>query len=610
MIAKVRHLAVLDCEVYKDYFLCKIRRLDNAATRIFELYDGCDLAIDKLRHTLSVATIITFNGRSYDMPIVSYALTGASCEQIKHLSDLIIGANMRYWEVENQFGFRVGQWDHIDLIEVVPGRVSLKVYMGRLHCPRMQDLPIEHTASILPEQRQEIIDYNENDLDGTAALYTKFKGQIELRESMSKTYGIDLRSKSDAQIAEAVIKIELQKLGVSVTKASIEPRVFKFTFAPFFEHAGEVVNGLIDAIKQTNFIVKTNGYVEMPKQLADARIKIGSGIYRMGIGGLHSSEQCQSIEEDDDYIIEDRDVASYYPAIVINTDLYPQHLSFEFLTVYERIRDQRIEHKHAGRKTQADTLKIVLNGAFGKFGNPWSILYAPELLIQVTLTGQLALLMLIEFIERDTTARVMSANTDGIVIKCPRSAEHELEIVLARWEKLTGFETEGTRYKRLCSRDVNSYIAFKHDGSVKLKGAYAESEPVASSWPSPHNQICITAVCDYIEHGVPLDLTISTCTDIRQMIEVRNVTGGGVWRGVYLGRAVRWYKSKNGEPIFYRKMNKHGGYNKVAGTDGCTPLMIMDGSIPDDIDIDAYVREAEGILRDIGFTRIQQRKAS
>ena len=55
--------------------------------------------------------------------------------------------------------------------------VSLKVYMGRLHCRRMQDLPIEHTARITPEQRPLLIDYNDNDLDGTQALLAKFKGR-------------------------------------------------------------------------------------------------------------------------------------------------------------------------------------------------------------------------------------------------------------------------------------------------------------------------------------------------------------------------------------------------------------------------------------------------
>lgn len=253
------------------------------------------------------------------------------------------------------------------------------------------------------------------------------------------------------------------------------------------------------------------------------------------------------------------------------------------------------------QQTRADTNKINLNGAFGKFGNPWSILYSPDLLIQTTVTGQLALLMLIEMLEQHSAIQVVSANTDGIVIKCRRESAHHLELTIKDWEQTTGFETEETRYKALYSRDVNSYIALKEGGGVKLKGAYAEPEPVASSWPSPHMQICVTAACEYLEHGVPLDMTVRLCDDIKQFIEVRNVTGGGQWRGQYLGRAVRWYYSTDGDPITKVKANKTGNHDKVAGTDGCRPLMFMDGSIPADLDYARYVADAEQILRDIGF---------
>jgi hypothetical protein len=113
--------------------------------------------------------------------------------------------------------------------------------------------------------------------------------------------------------------------------------------------------------------------------------------------------------------------------------------------------------------------------------------------------------------------QVVSANTDGIVIKCQQGHYNLLGGVIKQWEMQTGFETEETRYKALYSRDVNSYIAIKPDDGVKLKGAYSEPEPVASSWPSPHNNICIDAVCDYLRYGVPIDLTIRTCRDITRM---------------------------------------------------------------------------------------------
>lgn len=594
-------LAVLDCEVYRNYWLCKVRRMDTGATRVFEQYEDHPLDTVALRSTLSRVTSVTFNGRNYDMPVIGLALTGATCEAIKRCSDFIIAGNMRPWDVERQFNFRTPDFDHIDMIEVVPGMVSLKVYMGRLHCRKMQDLPIEHDALITPEQRAIIVDYNDNDLDGTAALFRKFVKQIDLRVRMSAEYGVDLRSKSDAQIAEAVIRKRLSDQGVEVVKPGVKARAFKFRFPNFLRSAGSIVQGLIDLVRESDFIVDAGGYVKMPEQLVKAKIKIGNSVYRMGIGGLHSSEKSQAVVSDDEYLVIDRDVASYYPAIIINTSLYPWHLGRAFLDVYRSIRDERIVAKRAGNKSTADTLKIVLNGSFGKFGNPWSILYSPNLLVQTTVTGQLALLMLIEWIEGEVTgASVVSANTDGIVIRCHRDYYDLLDALIKKWEEVTSFETEETRYRALYSRDVNSYIALKEGGGVKLKGAYAEPEPVASSWPSPHMQICVTAACEYLEHGIPLDMTVRLCNDITQFVEVRNVTGGGTWREQYLGRAVRWYYSTDGEPIFYRKESKTGGHNKVAGTDGCRPLMFMDGSMPADLDYARYVADAEQILRDVG----------
>jgi len=594
-------LIVCDTECWKNYWLCKFKRLDNGKTMVFQQYDGHPLHRVGLRDVLRRCTVITFNGIVYDMPMIGMALQGVSCETLKRCSDFIIQGNMRPWDVEREFQFKIPECDHIDLIEVVPTMVSLKVFMGRLHCPKMQDLPIEHDALITPEQRPLIIEYNDNDLYGTAALYRKFEKQIELRTKMSQEYGVDLRSKSDAQVAEAVIKKKLiDATGERPIKPGVRPRTFKFRFPGFLRNAGPIVQEVIQRVREADFIIEPTGYVKMPKQLADAKIKIGQSVYRMGLGGLHSSEKSVLHVASADTLLIDTDVGSFYPAIKIQTGLFPKHLGQLYLQIYRALRDERILAKKGGLKVIAETLKIVLNGAFGKYGNPWSILYAPDLMIQVTVTGQLVLLMLIEWLE-ERGFNVISGNTDGIVSKIHKDQYQDFVRLISYWETCTGFEMEEARYRWVASRDVNSYIACKTNGEFKLKGAFAEPEPVASSWPSPHNQICITAVCDFLEHGIPIDMTIKGCGDIRQFVEVRNVTGGATWRGEYLGRAVRWYKARDGEPIYYRKQNKTGSHNKVAGTDGCKPLMLMDGSVPKDIDIDAYVAEAAGILKDIGF---------
>lgn len=590
-------LVVFDIEVFRDYFLAKFKRVDNGAVREFEMHPGQVLDRRNLLDTMRRSTLIGFNSRHFDAPLIGFALRGASCEEIKAAADYIINARVQGWMFERERNCEITGLDHIDLIEVAPGIVSLKIYGGRMHAKKMQDLPFPHDSLIdTPERRAIVRDYCGNDLDTTITLFRKFQKQIELRAQMSEVYGTDLRSKSDAQIAEAVIKDKVGRLiGMKIAKPEIVPRSFKYRFPSFLRAQTDTFAGVLKMVADANFVVDAGGYVQMPQALADAKINIGSGVYRMGIGGLHSSEKSIAHESSDEIAIVDRDVASFYPAIIIETELFPKHLGRHFLHVYRDIRDTRIKAKNSGDKVTADTLKIVLNGSFGKFGNPYSTLYSPDLLIQTTVTGQLALLMQIERIEA-AGIQVISANTDGIVIKCPRSRQDDLLNIIGGWELETGFETEETRYRAIYSRDVNNYFALKDKGGFKLKGAYAPPEPVASSWPSPHNQICVDAVCDYLEFGIPVMHTIRACSDIRQFVTIRTVKGGGVYKGQRLGKAVRWYVSVLGdEPIRYETNG-----NKVAGTDRCMPCMELPDELPSDIDFAFYEREALDILKEIG----------
>jgi hypothetical protein len=58
-------------------------------------------------------------------------------------------------------------------------------------------------------------------------------------------------------------------------------------------------------------------------------------------------------------------VASYYPAIIINTGLYPRHLGRDFLTVYRKMRDDRIVAKNRATaiKKRIKEIERLLNGS-------------------------------------------------------------------------------------------------------------------------------------------------------------------------------------------------------------------------------------------------------
>lgn len=607
---------VMDIETYRNYFLVAFRSCGNGVTKTFEAFEGQELDVAGLAKILRNITIVTFNGTGYDMPMVALALTGVSCSALKDASDSIIEQRLKPWDFERKYGVRIlREWDTVDVMDVAPGQGSLKIYGGRLHCQRMQDLPIEPSQLISPEEREQLKAYCLNDLQTTIDLWSHLKPQLDLREAMSVEYDRDLRSKSDAQIAEAVIRDKVSALvGWKVSRPDIpKDTTFQYKAPPIvYFRPGSPLRDLLRDIESTHFTLSDSGKVLMPKFLETQSIQIGLGVYRMGIGGLHSSEESVSHRTDETYFLEDRDVTSYYPSLILSQGLYPSHLGDKFLDVYRDIVEKRIEAKRSGNTVAAEALKIVINASFGKFGSHWSALYSPSLLIQTTITGQLCLLMLIEEL-KDQGIPVVSANTDGIVIKCPRDREAEMRAVIADWELFTGLNTEGTPYSALYSKDVNNYLAFKPGGGHKAKGQYA----AAGLQKNPSNAICVDAVVAYIEHGTRISDTVHNCKDVRKFVTIKKVTGGGTYEygdgsTEFLGKAVRWfYASGSTGLIRYKpKTTTKDGVettqevgNTVGRSEGCSPLMELPEYhlVPVDLDHGWYIDESYRILSDIGF---------
>jgi hypothetical protein len=416
---------------------------------------------------------------------------------------------------------------------------------------------------------------------------------------MTQQYGIDLKSKSDAQIAEAVIVSELAKLlGRRPKKPEFDGEQ-RFFYEPpsYISFRSEELSRALGVMTTTEISLGSAGQPVAPS-FKELIVRIGSSVYKLGLGGIHSSETCVCHRADEDTILCDIDVASYYPAVILNQRLYPAHLGEAFLDVYRSIRDRRLKAKEDGDEVTSSSLKITINGSFGKFGDMFSALYAPKLMIQVTITGQLSLLMLIERLE-SVGIPVVSGNTDGIIIKCQKARYDELKAIIKEWEQVTGFETEETRYAMTGNRDVNNYWAQKPDGSFKTKGVYSEKGSALNSVLSknPENLILMDAVKAFIGKGVPLEKTIRECKDFRRFVAVRNVKGGAVWKGQYLGKVVRWYYAA-GERSIIQYLE---GGNKVPKSEGARPAMDLPDELPADIDYPRYVAMADEILFETGF---------
>lgn len=265
-----------------------------------------------------------------------------------------------------------------------------------------------------------------------------------------------------------------------------------------------------------------------------------------------------------------------------------------------------LESELLAQTVESESLKLTNNSAFGKMGSMWSPLYSPDMLIQVTVSGQLCLLLLIEAIE-GAGISVVSANTDGVTIQCPSERREELNGIVGQWEDLTGFKTEEALYSAVYAKDVSNYIALKPSGESKLKGLY--SNPWEKPGPNifklhknPNTSISIEAVIAFLRDGVPLEETIRASRDIRKFVSVRSVTGGARIGQEYLGKAVRWFYALGPQDgLSYKKTTKKGTHNKVPKTDGAKPLMELPDEFPSDVNYDWYVGEAEDILESFGY---------
>ena len=581
---------VFDIEVAPNMFLLMGKIIETG--EYFGIWGDEEGARESIKSLFkSKNTFVSFNGSRYDMPVISYFVAGHSTLEAKGFGDIIIHQNLMPWDAEKQFRFKIPMIDHIDIIEVAPSFVSLKTYGARMNMPTVQDLPFKHTDEIKPEDRPIIWEYCKNDLDTTEALYNKLQGQLQLRLEISKEYGFDARSKSDSQVAEQMF---IKRLGIKRGEIKV-PESVRYIAPDFINFKSNDLQILMHRMVAHVYEVNQyTGHVVLPDFLKNDLVEINKGIYQMGVGGLHSQHDRKvCYVTDDEYQIVDYDVASYYPSILLNCNLVPINTGERFIEEYRKVFERRLEGKRQKNMVIADSLRIALNGTFGKTASKYSALYSPDVMINITLTGQLTLLMLIETLE-ENGIQVVSANTDGIMLKHKRNEITKVHNIVKEFSDLTGFIFEDTPYRVVALKDVNNYFAVKQDRSVKIKGIY--SAPTLSK--NPTAPVVSKAVGFWLAYGTKFKDTVMN-SPLTDFISVRSVTGGGVQGDKYLGKTVRWYQTREQLPPLTYASNG----NKVAKTDGARECMTLPTQMPSDLNYDWYYKEIMKVIKDIGAER-------
>lgn len=615
---------IFDIETYPNYFLIQFLFNKKYVVAFEKINDQPFSQLYELAFICQNFCLVGYNSNNYDIPMLRHFLSNnATNESLYKLSKRLVETDERWFNIKDQYPHNDKVFiNSYDLIEIAPdpNKISLKMYSARRLAEKIQDLPYEPNSILSSNDIKVVYNYCVKDIVNTQALRDILHIEIDMRLFMSQQFKMDLRSLSDAQIGERVtIQLVENRLGRRLPKPlNYRGKILRYFAPQYIQFSTPLLQNVLQTANNAEYLVEKSGKPTIPVEVSSLKIIIGKTSYKLGIGGLHSQEESQTIICDENHRLRDIDVDSFYPRIIINNKYAPQGISDIFLQVYELdLVNPRLEHKRRSKdknlsesqrkqETQlANSKKIVINGLYGKLGSPYSKVYAPELMISVCLTGQLSLLMLIERLELNGI-KVISANTDGIVTYYHKDQEPLLNNLLKQWEQDCNFTTEHTFYHALYSANVNNYIAVKSDENcqiikgAKRKGIFADhwfsDESNFKLKSTPDFLICRNAVVNYLTKNIPLDETIKNCTDIRQFLSVRAVRGGGMFRGEKFGRIARFYISTVSQDCLQYANNG----NKVPKSDNAELLLNLPDRIPDDLNYQFYINYANKMLYDIG----------
>jgi hypothetical protein len=364
--------------------------------------------------------------------------------------------------------FKLNHWDN------AAKSSSLKWIQYSMDWNNIQEMPLHHSTVITAQQIPMIIDYCKNDVGSTKRIMELSKDQINLRANLTAEYGISLYSASEPRISKELFLLFLsKKTGISkydLKQYRTQRNLIniKDILVPYLKFSTPVFQDLLDNFKMVTInAANTKGGFKYSMQYKGVKTDFG-------LGGVHGARKSGIYKAGDGMIIMSSDVTSFYPNLAIRNGWAPAHLpAQEFCDLYEWFFEER--KKIPKKDPKNYVFKIILNSTFGLSIDENSFLYDPQFGMQITINGQLTLMMLYEMLAEGIPDCVpLMQNTDGIEMMIPESYKDKYLAICAEWEKITNLQLEHDEYSRLILADVNNYIAVPKnpDKDPKCKGRF------------------------------------------------------------------------------------------------------------------------------------------
>jgi hypothetical protein len=468
---------VMDYETMANCFVAVFEHYKTEETKVFvihELRNDFDTFAEFLHQNAdNRERHISFNGLAFDAQITEYFFKDEKqwsklpasrvANEIYQKAQLVIdkGRNkdwLDFYEAKMRIPqidvFKLNHWDN------PAKRSSLKWIQFSMDWYNLQDMPIHHSTLInTQEEIDDIIGYCINDVKSTKAILNLSKGQINLRNKLTQEYDINLFSASEPKISKELFlhylaeKTGKSKKEIKYSRTNRKEILGKDLVLPYIEFKTPEFQELYNVFHDIAINpLRIKGALDHTVNAYGVKIKFG-------LGGVHGCADGGVYEATDTMVCMTSDVRSYYPNLAIRNKWSPAHIGQDvFCELYEWFYDERVKIPKSNIMNYV--YKIILNSTFGLSNDQFSFLYDPQFLVQVTINGQLTLMMLLERIMEEIPGAIaLMQNTDGIETMIPREYMDKYIQICDEWEELTQLELDHGQYQKMIIADVNSYIA-------------------------------------------------------------------------------------------------------------------------------------------------------
>nr|DAG90343.1 MAG TPA: DNA polymerase [Crassvirales sp.] len=485
---------------------------------------------------------------------------------------------------------------------------------------------------LLPKYVEPMLHYNKNDVFLCCEMVRQKPDEVILRYSLGHAYGINFLCSARSNIADKLLnKFYAERSGLHEDafknlRTQRTALSFNKIIFPHIKFKTKQLQDLLEEMKKV-VIYRTN------KDSFVREIDFYGTIYTLATGGIHTQDRPVILKSTDDFVYVHHDYTSYYPSIMISYEVVPAHLNRKvFAKMVDYFKQTRVKCKHTDdkdgfvvpgvhNKLAAEALKIVINAIYGKYGYENFWLYDRLAQMRVTINGQLMTMTLCESLEL-AGIHVVSANTDGIVIKLPYDKVDVYNQICKEWNETNKMSADDEHYKMLISLNVNNYFDIQSNDKIEYKGALDPKQYIKDLKKGYDMPVVATAVFEYFAHGKSVMETLRNHKDILDFCKTQNVgrqfevvyqkVVDGKIVDVHSQRHVRFYVSTKGVVI----MKEHVSTGARSVLASGKPVQIL--NLLDDKDISErninyayYYEEAYKIINPIklGISPNQKGKA-